>query len=142
LLPNFDCVRQSVEEAKEEIEMYYIINYIADPFTHPLFKATSKVEVEEKLMQCPDCITNKTQFQYLHPVYPFIQLIRREYPLCNRSSSKKRNFESLSDEMVRKYFTNFEMIVDDPKKSFTDLIYKVCNRENQLCSGIPGKSIS
>jgi len=62
-LPNLDCTRTALHDFHDYLAPYYDIGRVQDPKLNPLFLATE--DVEEKLMLCPDKLTNANQIVYL-----------------------------------------------------------------------------
>ena len=80
-LPNLECVEDSINEFRAEIEKYYTVEAVANPHLNPLYAATETVEQE--LLRCPDSLTNETQLRPLlsYSNTPFLALTRRSVPL-------------------------------------------------------------
>ena len=80
-LPNLECVEDSINEFRVEINRYYTVEAVADPHLNPLYAATETVEQE--LLRCPDSLTNETQLRPLlsYSNTPFLVLTRRNEPV-------------------------------------------------------------
>ena len=78
-LPNLQCVQDSVEKNKHILDKYYTVRMVSQPNSNPLFMATETVE--DKLLLCPDKLTNDTQMRPLleHSNTPFLVLKRRPW---------------------------------------------------------------
>ena len=77
ILPNIQCVEESLQTFQNEIEAYYYIEKISDPNDNPLFAASGLKHVKKDLMECPDMLTNETQIRPLNQQYPFFKLVNR-----------------------------------------------------------------
>jgi len=53
------CIEQSLEDFKAQLDPYFNIYVEKDALANPLYLATE--DAEEKLLLCPDLITNSTQ---------------------------------------------------------------------------------
>lgn len=78
-LPNLQCVQDSVNKNKDILDKFYTVRMVSDSNSNPLFMATEKVE--DKLLLCPDKLTNDTQMRPLleHSNTPFLVLKRRPW---------------------------------------------------------------
>ena len=78
-LPNLQCVQDSVNKNKHILDKYYTVRMVSQPNSNPLFMATETVE--DKLLLCPDKLTNDTQMRPLleHSNTPFLVLKRRPW---------------------------------------------------------------
>ena len=78
-LPNLQCVQDSVEKNKHILDKYYTVRMVSQANSNPLFMATETVE--DKLLLCPDKLTNDTQMRPLleHSNTPFLVLKRRPW---------------------------------------------------------------
>jgi len=65
-LPNIHCIEVSLCEFHNNLIPFYTIRKEKDPKMNPLFLATE--QVEDKLLMCPDALTNVTQ---LRPILEF-----------------------------------------------------------------------
>jgi hypothetical protein len=71
ILPNLQCVQDSIVSYQKLLALSYNIEFLSDVNLNPLFVATETVE--EKLLRCPDILTNETQMKPLleFSSYPF-----------------------------------------------------------------------
>ena len=96
ILPNLQCIKESLEDSFDIISPYYEINFI-DKDSNPLFTATDKVRRE--LMKCPDVMTNETQMKPLfeYSEYPFFSLELIDSPATSKERSSDRKSKRIHD---------------------------------------------
>lgn len=62
-LPNLDCIEQSLQDFRSELDPHFVIRKEVNPTLNPLYVATENAE--EALLLCPDLITNATQLVHM-----------------------------------------------------------------------------
>ena len=99
-LPNLQCIQESLDNFRQNLEPYFNINKESDARLNPLYTATDIAE--EELLLCPDLITNKTQVIPLkehardNNLFYVLQLKSEYCPTVLQSTSLsegKRNFD-------------------------------------------------
>ena len=73
-IPCFTFVKQCVEIHRSKLEQHYIIRFEKNPDMNELHKAAGLLDVEKRLMACPDTLVNGNQTRNLVQDSPFVCL--------------------------------------------------------------------